>query len=121
MRISNQQRQQNEARIRAAMDRLLRGEIPVGGNCDISTLAKEADVDRTAFYGTRPYAHLREEFETRLARIREAGDPIGPSEGQISRLKNENAKLKPPGARQFRNRRPHRVPNHSPGQTRGAA
>jgi hypothetical protein len=94
MRISNQQRQQNEARIRAAMDRLLRGEIPVGGNCDISTLAKEADVDRTAFYGTRPDAHLREEFETRLARIREAGDPIGPSEGQISRLKNEKAKLK---------------------------
>jgi chromosome segregation ATPase len=94
MRISNQQRQQNEARIRAAMDRLLRGEIPVGRNCDISTLAKEADVDRTAFYGTRPYAHLREEFETRLARIREAGDPIGPSEGQISRLKNENTKLK---------------------------
>lgn len=94
MRISNQRRQQNEARIRAAMDRLLRGEIPVGGNCDISTLAKKAGVDRTAFYGTRPYAHLREEFETRAARIREAGDPIGPSEGQISRLKNENAKLK---------------------------
>ena len=42
MRISNQQRQQNEARIRAAMDRLLRGEIPPGGSCDISTLAKEA-------------------------------------------------------------------------------
>ena len=40
MRISNQQRQQNEARIRAAMDRLPRGEIPPGGNCDISTLAK---------------------------------------------------------------------------------
>jgi chromosome segregation ATPase len=58
------------------------------------TLAREAGVDRTAFYGTRPYAHLREEFETRLARIREAGDPIGPSEGQISRLMNENAKLK---------------------------
>ena len=94
MRISNQQRQQNEARIRAAMDRLLRGEIPAGGSCDISTLAREARVDRTAFYGARPYAHLRKEFETRLARIREAGDPIGPSEGQISRLKDENAKLK---------------------------
>jgi hypothetical protein len=94
MRISNQQRQQNEARIRAAMDRLLRGEVPVGVSCDVSTLAKEAGVDRTAFYGARPYAHLREEFETRLARIREAGDPIGPSEGQINRLKNENAKLK---------------------------
>jgi hypothetical protein len=94
MRISNQQRQQSEARIRAAMDRLLRGEIPAGGSCDISTLAKEAGVDRTAFYGTRPYAHLRREFETRLDRIREAGDPIGPSEGQISRLKEENTKLK---------------------------
>jgi hypothetical protein len=94
MRISNQQRQQNEARIRAAMDRLLRGEVPVGGSCDVSTLAKEADVDRSAFYGARPYAQLRKEFETRLARIREAGEPIGPSEGQISRLKDENAKLK---------------------------
>ena len=40
------------------------------------------------------YAHLRAEFEHRLARIREAGDPIGSSEGQISRLKDENAKLK---------------------------
>ena len=94
MRISNQQRQQSAARIRAAMDRLLRGEIPAGGSCDISTLAKEAGVDRTAFYGTRPYAHLRREFGTRLDRIREAGDPIGPSEGQISRLKEENTKLK---------------------------
>jgi hypothetical protein len=73
---------------------LLRGEVPPGGSCDVSTLAKEARVDRTAFYGARPYAHLRKEFETRLARIREAGDPIGPSEGQISRLKDENAKLK---------------------------
>jgi hypothetical protein len=94
MRISNQQRQQNEARSRAAMDRLPRGEVPPGGSCDVSTLAKEARVDRTAFYGARPYAHLHKEFETRLARIREAGDPIGPSEGQISRLKDENAKLK---------------------------
>jgi hypothetical protein len=94
MRITAAQRIHNENRIRAVMDRLLRGEIPPGGNCDVKTLAVEAGVDRTAFYGTRPYAHLREEFETRLARIREAGDPIGPSEGQISRLKNENTKLK---------------------------
>ena len=55
MRISAQQRQQNETRIRAAMDRLLRGEIPPGGKCDITTLAQQAGVDRTAFYGTRPY------------------------------------------------------------------
>ena len=54
MRISAAQRIQNENRIRAAMDRLLRGEIPPGGNCDVKTLAHQAGVDRTAFYGTRP-------------------------------------------------------------------
>jgi hypothetical protein len=65
MRISAAQRIQNENRIRAAMDRLVRGEIPPDGNCDIKTLAREAGVDRTAFYGSRPYAHLRIEFEQR--------------------------------------------------------
>jgi hypothetical protein len=54
MRISAAQRTENENPIRAAMDRLLRGEIPPGGRCDIKTLASEAAVDRTAFYGTRP-------------------------------------------------------------------
>ncbi len=63
MRISAQQRQHNEARIRAAMDRLLRGDLPTGGSCDVKTLAREAGVDRTAFYSARPYAHLRKEFE----------------------------------------------------------
>ncbi|WP_202818873.1 hypothetical protein [Actinosynnema sp. ALI-1.44] len=66
MRITAAQRIHNENRVRAAMDRLLRGDIPPGGRCDIKTLAAEADVDRTAFYGTRPYAHLRVEFERRL-------------------------------------------------------
>jgi hypothetical protein len=42
MRISATQRQANENRIRTAMDRLLRGEIPSGGRCDIKTLADEA-------------------------------------------------------------------------------
>jgi hypothetical protein len=95
MRISAQQRRHNETRIRAAMDRLLRGEIPTGGKCDVSTLAQQSGVDRTAFYGTRPYAHLREEFETRLARTREAGAaPVDPREAQINRLKNEITNLK---------------------------
>jgi hypothetical protein len=94
MRISAQQRQHNETRIRAAMDRLLRGEIPPGGKCDITTLAQQAGVDRTAFYGTRPYTHLREEFETRLTRMREAGDPADHHEAQINRLKNEITSLK---------------------------
>ena len=89
MRISAQQRQHNQARIRAAMDRLLRGDIPAGGSCDIKTLAREAGVDRTAFYGTRPYAHLREEFEARLQTLREADEVPDARIAQIARLKNE--------------------------------
>jgi hypothetical protein len=76
------------------MDRLLRGEIPPGGKCDIKTLASEAAVDRTAFYGTRPYAHLRLEFERRLNVLREAGEIPDPREAQITRLKAQNAKLR---------------------------
>jgi hypothetical protein len=40
--ISEAQRRQTEDRIRAAADRLLRGQIPPGGGCDIQTLAIEA-------------------------------------------------------------------------------
>jgi hypothetical protein len=87
MRISAQQRQHNEARIRAAMDRLLRGDIPASGGCDAKTLAQQADVDRTAFYGTRPYAHLREEFENRLQALREAGEVSDLRAAQVARLK----------------------------------
>lgn len=94
MRISAQQRQHNEQRIRAAMDRLLRGDIPAGGSCDIKTLAAQANVDRTAFYGSRPYAHLREEFEARLQAIRAAGDIPDPRAAQVTRLKNENERLR---------------------------
>jgi hypothetical protein len=94
VRLSAEQRHQNETRIRAAIDRLLRGQIPPGGKCDVKTLANEAGVDRTAFYGTRPYAHLREEFEARLTAIRETGDPPDPRDAQISRLKTEIATLK---------------------------
>ncbi|GHE71343.1 hypothetical protein GCM10018771_61750 [Streptomyces cellulosae] len=94
MRISAAQRTENENRIRAAMDRLLRGEMPPGGKCDIKTLAREAAVDRTAFYGTRPYAHLRVEFERRVQVLQQAGEIPDPREAQITRLKAENAKLR---------------------------
>ena len=43
MRITAAQRTANENRIRAAMDRLLRGEIPPGGRCDITTLQQAGD------------------------------------------------------------------------------
>jgi hypothetical protein len=41
MRLSPAQGTENENRIRTAMDRLLRGEIPPGGKCDVKTLASE--------------------------------------------------------------------------------
>jgi hypothetical protein len=94
MRITAAQRTANENRIRAAMDRLLRGEIPPGGRCDVKTLAAEAGVDRTAFYGNRPYAHLRAEFERRLRTLQQAGEQPDPRDAQITRLKNEITTLK---------------------------
>ena len=94
MRITAAQRTENENRIRAAMDRLLRGEIPPGGNCDIKTLARQAAVDRTAFYGHRPYAHLRTEFEHRLQDLQQAGQTPDPRTAQIDRMKTDIGKLK---------------------------
>jgi len=94
LRISSAQRIQNENRIRATMDRLLRGEIPPGGNCDIKTLAREAGVDRTAFYGTRPYAHLRTEFEHRLHQLQDTGQTPDAKIAQIERLKADLDKLR---------------------------
>ena len=76
------------------MDRLLDGQIPPGGKCDIKTLAREANVDRTAFYSARPYAHLREEFEHRLQACQAAGDFPDPRDAQIARMKNEIDTLK---------------------------
>jgi hypothetical protein len=94
MRITAAQRTENENRVRAAMDRLLRGEIPSGGSCDIKTLAREAGVDRTAFYGNRPYAPLRTEFERRVQHLRQSGQTPDPRAAQIERLKAEVDKLK---------------------------
>jgi hypothetical protein len=94
MRLSKQQLADNEAKIRAAMTRLLNGDIPPGGKCDIKTLAGEAGVDRTAFYGNRPYARLREEFEQRLGELLDAGERPDPRDAQAARLKDEIARLK---------------------------
>ncbi|MDX5564389.1 hypothetical protein PYK79_15160 [Streptomyces sp. ID05-04B] len=94
MRISAAQRTENENRIRAAMDRLLRGQMPPGGKCDIKTLASEAAVDRTAFYGSHPYAHLRTEFERRVQALQDVGEIPDPREAQITRLKAEITKLR---------------------------
>jgi hypothetical protein len=94
VRISAAQRIQNENRIRAAMDRLLRGEIPPDGNCDVKTLARAAGVDRAAFYGDRPYAHLRIEFEQRLRQSHRDAQTPDPKAAQIERLRADADKLK---------------------------
>jgi hypothetical protein len=94
MRITAAHRTENENRVRTTMDRLLRGEIPPGGNCDIKTLAREAGVDRTAFYGHRPYAHLRAEFEHRLQQLQQAGQTPDPRAAQIEHMKADIGKLK---------------------------
>ncbi len=93
MRISATQRHANQQRIRTVMDRLLRGELPPGGRCDVKSLAREAGVDRTAFYGNRPYAALRVEFEQRLQALQQAGEVPDPRDAQIVRLKREIAAL----------------------------
>ena len=100
MRLTARQRDHNETRIRAAIDQLLQGQIPAGGKCDVKTLARAAGVDRTAFYGTRPYARLREEFEARLTVIRQDGDATDPREAQIRRLKTQITTLRERLARQ---------------------
>lgn len=92
MRITEQQRRQTETRVRAAMDRLLRGDLPPGGRCDIKTLAAAAAVTRNGLYTT--YAHLKDEFEARRARQRDAGVIADPRQAQIARLKAEVAALR---------------------------
>jgi hypothetical protein len=94
MRLTRQQLLDNEAKIREAMARLLGGDIPPGGKCDVKTLALAAGIDRTAFYGSRPYAHLREEFEQKIQDIQQAGEQPDPRDAQATRLKNEITQLK---------------------------
>jgi hypothetical protein len=97
-RLTDETRQHNEQAIRATMDRLLRGEIPPGGRCDLKTLATEAGVTRTGFYakGDRPgpYQHLAEEFERRMSALQAAGEIPDPRDAQITRLKTVNARLR---------------------------
>jgi hypothetical protein len=85
MRTTPEQRRQAEQRIRAAADSLLRGGIPPDGKCDITTLAKMAGISRAAVYRTSP--HLKEEFEKRLAALRDSGNVPDPRDAQITRLK----------------------------------
>jgi len=92
MRTSTEQRSDTEQRVRAAARALLAGEIPAGGKCDITTLARQAGVSRAALY--RSYPHLKAEFGQQLARQRASGSAPDPRDAQVLRLKDENARLK---------------------------
>lgn len=102
-RISDETRRNNEMAIRQVMERLLAGDVPAGSKYDIKTLAAQAGVARTGFYPKKnrdgsprpgPYQHLAEEFERRLAELREQGVVPDPRAAQIERLKEQVAGLK---------------------------
>ena len=92
MRLNAQQRRDTEQRIRDVIDQLLGGDIPAGGRCDITTLARQAGVSRATLY--RTYPHLKEQFEHDMAAAAAAGGHPDPRDAQIARLKAQNAALK---------------------------
>ena len=71
MALGQEQRDQIERRIRAAIDRLPAGQSPPGGACDIKTLAREAGISRAFLY--RTWGHLKDEFEQRRAAVQASG------------------------------------------------
>ncbi|WP_329032452.1 hypothetical protein OIE71_06205 [Streptomyces sp. NBC_01725] len=99
-RISEETRRRGEDAIRAAMDRLLGGELPPGRKPDIKSLAAEAGISRQLFYsrdkGVTPglYQHLAQEFDRRSAARRELGEAADPRQAQVERLHAANADLK---------------------------
>ncbi|HUZ38421.1 MAG TPA: hypothetical protein VMV17_19020 [Streptosporangiaceae bacterium] len=92
MRISNERRRDTEQRVRAAARTMLAGEIPVGGKCDITTLARQAGISRATLY--RSYPHLKAEFEDQLAQRQASGCAPDLRDTQVQRLQDENARLK---------------------------
>lgn len=97
-RLSAPARDDNHTAIKDTMERMLHGDIPPGGRCDIKTLAAQAGVPRTGFYAKNghpgPYQHLAEEFQQRLAALQQAGRIPDPRDAQITRLQQENTHLK---------------------------
>lgn len=93
----------NEAAVRAAMEQILRGDLPPGAKADLKTLALLSGVTRTGFYAKRnrdgtsrpgAYQHLAEEFTSRVQALQDAGEIVDPRAGQLERLKKENAELR---------------------------
>ena len=86
MRISNERRRDTEQRVRAAARTMLAGEIPAGGKCDITTLARQAGISRATLY--RSYPHLKAEFEDQLAQRQASGCAPDPRDTQVLRLQD---------------------------------
>lgn len=102
-RLNEQDKARNEAAVRAAMECILRGDLPPGAKADLKTLAELSGVTRTGFYAKRnrdgtsrpgAYQHLAEELARRLQEFQDAGEIVDPHAAQIVRLKEENALLK---------------------------
>jgi hypothetical protein len=91
VRVSDAQRRDTEDRIRAASRALLRGELPPGGKCDTTTLARLAGISRATLY--RGYPDLKAAFDQQLAELQASGHTVDPRDAQISRLKQDNADL----------------------------
>ena len=92
MPVPDDKRRQAEQRIRAAAAALLAGDIPAGGRCDITTLARQAGISRATLY--RNYPHLKDQFEHDMAAALASGGHPDPRDAQITRLKAGNAALK---------------------------
>jgi len=83
---------QVEARVRAAMARLLSGPIPDGLKCDVKSLCALAGVPRATLY--RAYPHLKAEFDRQRTAAQETGQHLDPRLAQIERLKTEVTTLR---------------------------
>ena len=120
MRLTPGQRMLNEQRIGAAADQLISGDIPPGGRCDVKTLASLAGVDRSAFYGTRPYVSLREDFERRMQALQATGEHADPRDTRIARLAAQHEEIT--GLRRAQNaaRNIRRLPDPTPGTDPGS-
>ncbi|WP_221350505.1 hypothetical protein [Streptomyces beigongshangae] len=82
----------NDSPVRAAIDRLLAGQIPPGGACDVKTLAREAGISRASLH--RTWGHLKDEFEKRRAAVWPAGQQPDPREARIARLRDLSQRLR---------------------------
>ncbi|MFE2319784.1 hypothetical protein ACFXC8_43130 [Streptomyces sp. NPDC059441] len=102
-RLNAHDKASNETAVRAAMEQILRGDLPPGAKADLKTLALLSGVTRTGFYAKRnrdgtsrpgAYQHLAEEFTARVQALQDAGEIVNLRAAQLERLKKENAELR---------------------------